>query len=209
MIRVSGPALLLATTNPGKRREFSKLVPDDVVIHTLDDFAIELPPEVGATFGQNAEAKAIAASCQSGLLTLADDSGLEVTALNGAPGIRSARYAGEPVSDQRNREALLAAMRGRPLPERAARFVCAVVLARDGVVIARSEGIVDGTIATEPAGDHGFGYDPIFRLNDGRTMAELPPAEKNRISHRARAYQHLLPDLLNALGINTTLGVSR
>lgn len=208
MIQISRPELLLATTNPGKRREFSKLVPADVTIHTLGDFAIELPPEVGSTFVENADAKAIAASRQAGLLSLADDSGLEVAALDGAPGIRSARYAGEPQSDQRNRDALLAAMRDLPAPARAARFVCAVALARDGVVIARSEGVVDGTIATEPAGEHGFGYDPVFRLPDGRTMAELPPGEKNRVSHRALAYQLLLPDLLTALGINVTLGVS-
>ncbi len=208
MIHVSRPALLLATTNPGKRREFSKLVPADVVIHTLDDLDITLPPEFGVTFAENADAKANAASQQAGMLALADDSGLEVAALGGAPGIRSARYAGEPLSDQRNRDALLDAMRDVPEPDRTARFVCAVALARDGVIVARREGVVDGVIAIEPAGEHGFGYDPIFRLSDGRTMAQLSPAEKNRISHRALAYQSLLPALLNALGINTTLGVS-
>jgi XTP/dITP diphosphohydrolase len=208
VIRISRPQLLLATTNPGKRHEFSRLVPSDVVIHTLADLHIEPPPEVGATFTENADAKAIAASRQSGMLTLADDSGLEVAALGGAPGIRSARYAGEPPSDQRNRDALLAAMSDLPSSARAARFVCAVALARDGVIIARTEGVIDGVIATEPAGEHGFGYDPIFRLPDGRTMAELPPSEKNRISHRALAYQLLMPDLLNALEFNATLGVS-
>lgn len=208
MIHVSRPALLLATTNPGKRREFSKLVPATVVVHTLDDFDIDLPPEVGASFAENADAKAVAASRQSGMLALADDSGLEVAALNGAPGIHSARYAGEPQSDQRNRDALLAALRDVPPSKRGARFVCAVALARDGAVIARAEGVVEGVIASTAAGDHGFGYDPIFRLPDGRTMAELPPEEKNRVSHRALAYQHLMPDLLNALGIHATLGVS-
>lgn len=208
MIHDSRPALLLATTNPGKRREFSKLVPDDVVVYTLDEFDVSLPPEIGTTFSENANAKAIAASRQAGLLTLADDSGLEVAVLNGAPGIRSARYAGEPQSDQRNREALLDNLRDYPPAERAARFVCAVALAKDGVVIARAQGVIDGGIALEPAGEHGFGYDPIFLLPDGRTMAELAPAEKNRISHRARAYRQIIPELLNALGINATIGVS-
>lgn len=208
MIHDSRPALLLATTNPGKRREFSKLVPDDVVVYTLDEFDVSLPPEIGTTFSENANAKAIAASRQAGLLTLADDSGLEVAVLNGAPGIRSARYAGEPQSDQRNREALLDNLREYPPAERAARFVCAVALAKDGVVIARAQGVIDGGIALEPAGEHGFGYDPIFLLPDGRTMAELAPAEKNRISHRARAYRQIIPELLNALGINATIGVS-
>lgn len=208
MIHDSRPALLLATTNPGKRREFTKLVPDDVVVHTLDHFDVSLPPEIGTTFSENADAKAIAASRQAGLLTLADDSGLEVAVLNGDPGIRSARYAGEPQSDQRNREVLLANLREFLPSERAARFVCAVALAKDGVVIARAEGVIDGEIALEPAGEHGFGYDPIFRLPDGRTMAELAPEEKNRISHRARAYRQIIPELLNALGINATLGVS-
>lgn len=208
MIHDSRPALLLATTNPGKRREFRKLVPDDVVVHTLDEFDVSLPPEIGSTFSENADAKAIAASRQAGLLTLADDSGLEVAVLNGDPGIRSARYAGEPQSDQRNRAVLLANLREFSPSERAARFVCAVALAKDGVVIARAEGVIDGEIALEPAGEHGFGYDPIFRLPDGRTMAELAPEEKNRISHRARAYRQIIPELLNALGINATLGVS-
>jgi XTP/dITP diphosphohydrolase len=200
--------LLLATTNPGKRREFARLLPPGISIKTLDDVDVSLPPETGSTFAANADIKSAAASSQSGLLALADDSGLEVAALGGAPGVHSARYAGEPRSDERNRTALLDALRQVPPESRAARFVCAVSLARAGAVIARTKGIREGSIATAPAGSHGFGYDPLFLLPDGRTMAELPPAEKNEISHRAIAYRRVVPALLAALGIERTLGVS-
>jgi XTP/dITP diphosphohydrolase len=201
--------LLLATTNPGKRREFGQLLPPGIILTTLDDIGLSLPPETGATFAANADLKAKAASRQSGLLALADDSGIEVAALDGAPGVRSARFAGEPRSDERNRTALLEAMRNLPSAARTARFVCAVSVAKAGTVIARSEGTLDGVVATAPRGSHGFGYDPLFQLPDGRTMAELSASEKNEISHRAVAYRRIVPILLSALGIDLTLGVAQ
>lgn len=209
MNQFSRPVLLLATSNPGKRHEFVQLLPPEVVVKTLDDLDIALPPETGATFRANADAKAVAGSLQSGLPTLADDSGLEVVALDGAPGNRSARFAGEPPSDERNRLALLDVLRDVPTPARAARFVCAVSLAEAGTVIARAEGQCAGSIALAPSGEFGFGYDPIFRLADGRMMAELSRSEKNRISHRAVAYRQVMPALLEALGLDLALGVSR
>jgi XTP/dITP diphosphohydrolase len=200
---------LLATTNPGKRREFSHLLPPGIVVRTLDELGISLPPETGATFAANADLKAEAASRHSGLLTLADDSGLEVAALGGAPGVRSARFAGEPSSDERNRAALLRAMSTLPDGSRTARFVCAVSVAEAGTVIARSEGILDGVIGAASRGSHGFGYDALFQLSDGRTMSELSPSEKNEISHRAIAYRRIVPALLSALGVDLTLGVAQ
>ena len=201
--------LLLATTNAGKRREFAQLLPSNIILRTLDELGVILPPETGTTFAANADVKATSASLQSGLVTLADDSGLEVAALDGAPGVRSARFAGEPRSDERNRAALLEALRADPLSSRSARFVCAVSVAKAGAVVARSEGICAGAIATEASGEHGFGYDPIFLLPDGRTMAQLTPAEKNSISHRALAYRRVLPQLLAALTSDAPLGASR
>ena len=209
MIPNSAPALLLATSNPGKRREFLQLLPLEIGVKTLDDVQVELPPETGATFQANADLKAVSASLQSGLPTLADDSGVVVTALGGAPGVRSARFAGEPPSDERNRLALLEAMRDVPADARTAHFVCAVAFAKAGTIVARSEGRCDGSIAVAPSGAFGFGYDPIFRLPDGRTMAELAPTEKNLISHRAIAYRQIVPALLEALGMELVAGVSR
>ncbi len=207
MNRTSQAELLLATSNPGKRREFVQLLPPGITVQTLDEAGIDSPAETGATFAENARLKAVAASLQSGLVTLADDSGLEVTILGGDPGVRSARFAGEPPSDRRNRDALLAALDQVPADSRQARFVCVVSLARAGTILAEAEGTCPGTIATTPVGSNGFGYDPIFRLPDGRTLAELPAAEKNEISHRARAYRLILPSLLLALGIDPRSGV--
>lgn len=192
--------VLLATTNAGKRDEFRALLPPDVRAVGLDDTAIVLPPETGQTFRANADAKAVHAATAAGLLTLADDSGLEVGALGGAPGVRSARFAGEDASDAANRAALLAAMAAVGDERRDARFVCAVTLAEPGRVIARADGYCEGRIARAERGDFGFGYDPLFLLADGRTMAELSPTEKNRGSHRAAAYRLILPFLLDALG---------
>jgi XTP/dITP diphosphohydrolase len=200
---VPAPKLLIASGNAGKAADFRRLLPPSVEVLTLADVSVVLPPETGTTFAENAVVKATAAADQSGLLAIADDSGLEVDALGGEPGIYSARYAGTPPSDARNREKLLTAMRDIPPARRTARFRCAVALARPATLIVTAEGTCDGTIAPAPAGEHGFGYDPIFRLPppDGRTMAQLSPAEKNRLSHRARAYQAMLPDLLRALAL--------
>ncbi len=197
---VSTPTLLVATTNPGKLSEFRRLLPARIRVLSLGDRPdVALPAETGETFQANATAKAMAAAQQCGHLVLADDSGLEVDALGGAPGVLSARYAGEPASDERNRGALLAALMATPPDLRGARFRCVVALARPDGVLAVAEGVCEGRIATEPRGSGGFGYDPIFLLDDGRTMAELTPAEKDRTSHRSRAYGAILARLLAEL----------
>lgn len=186
--------LLIATGNPGKIREFRELFD----AHVDSQWELVAPAEVGLqgftvvedgqTYAQNAGRKARSYSNASGLPALADDSGLEVDALDGAPGLYSARYAGEAPDDAANRARLLQAMIDVPTRQRAARFRCVVALAFPYTTNVRlGEGVVEGAIAMDERGDLGFGYDPLFALADGRRMAELDVAEKNRISHRARA----------------------
>ncbi len=182
--------LLIATHNPGKVREYRALLANlPLELVSLADLGIqESVEETGTTFQENAELKARAYAARTGLWTWADDSGLEVDALGGRPGVHSARYAGPDASDRERCHRLLAELQGHPRPWRA-RFRCAVALVRpeDGQE-AVCHGTLEGQIIDTPRGTHGFGYDPIFYLPDrGRTLAELPPAEKNRISHRARA----------------------
>jgi XTP/dITP diphosphohydrolase len=124
-----------------------------------------------------------------------------VDALKGGPGVYSARYAGGSSNDSANRAKLLDALRDVPPSRRTARFRCAVAIATPRGLAGEADGICEGAIATEPAGDWGFGYDPLFRLPDGRTMAQVPPAEKNTISHRARAYEAIRPRLYECLGL--------
>ena len=205
----AGPTLLLATTNPGKRAEFARLVPPSVRLLTLQDIPITLPPEDGPSFEQIAETKALVASATSGFPALADDSGLEVDALNGAPGLRSARFAGEPTSDAANRAKLLASLRDVPAERRTARFRCAVALAAPEGLVATAQGTCEGAVDFAERGAHGFGYDSIFVLPDGRTLAEVLPDEKNRISHRARAYAAILPALEAFLASRVTPGGRR
>ena len=195
----TSPQLLLATANPGKLQEFRTLLPRRIAVVSLIELGYDAPPETGSTFAENAALKALAAATRSGILSLADDSGLEVDALDGAPGIYSARYAGEPPSDARNLRRLLIDLAEVVPAARTARFRCSVALADRAGVVATADGVVAGTITAEPIGTGGFGYDPLFRLADGRTMAELSEAEKNAISHRARAYRAILPDLLRYL----------
>ncbi len=209
MSRRDRPTIVLATGNPGKQAEFKRLLPGTVRVLDLGQANVTLPPESGTTFAEIAAVKALAAAAQSDLLSLADDSGLVVDALGGAPGVRSARYAGEPPSDERNRAALLAAMAEVPEGERSARFVCAVAIARRGRLVAQAEGVCEGSIARTAAGEFGFGYDPIFVLEDGRRMAELLAEEKNRVSHRAVAYRRILPDLLRELGLSSRPATDR
>ncbi len=152
------------------------------------------------TFVGNAEKKARAALLQSGLPSLADDSGLEVDALDGAPGVYSARYAGEPCDDAANNRKLLGALTGVPDARRTARFRCALVFVDSDGTRLVTDGSCEGRIGHAPRGTGGFGYDPLFFVDgdaDGRTMAELPPDEKNRISHRARALA-AMAELLDA-----------
>lgn len=196
--------LLIATTNTGKLREYQRLLAGlPVILRAPTDLPQALPEvaETGATFEANALLKAHAYSAQTGLLTLADDSGLMVDALDGAPGVHSARYA--PTAQARNAK-LLAALEHVPLEQRTARFICVVaaVLPRsDGALTAMAEGRLEGRIALTERGEGGFGYDPIFLLSNGRTVAELLPEEKNAISHRGKALTKLKPLLLTLLNI--------
>jgi XTP/dITP diphosphohydrolase len=182
--------LLLATGNAGKAREYRDLLRDlSYEVVTLADLGITtVVEETGVTFEENAHAKATAMAAESGLLAMADDSGLEVDALGGEPGTRSHRYAGEGASDQDRINRLLTRMQGVPWPERTARFRCVIAIAEPGGTVATCAGECPGMIATEPHGEGGFGYDPIFYISDlGRTMAQITLAEKNRISHRGHA----------------------
>jgi XTP/dITP diphosphohydrolase len=150
--------------------------------------AVALPPEGESSYADNALAKARAAARAAGLLALADDSGLEVDALGGAPGVRSARYGGPGLDDAGRCRALLAALAGVPESRRTARFRCAVALAEPGGREAVVEGAAEGIILTAPRGRGGFGYDPVFLYPPlGATFAEIPEAEKHAVSHRGRA----------------------
>jgi len=182
--------LLIATHNRGKVREYRQLLeglPHELV--SLGDVGIDDDvSETGETYAKNALLKARAYAQQSGLLTLADDSGLEVDALDGAPGVRSARYAGDQADDADRVRYLLTRLQGVPAPQRTARFRCVIALVWPNGCEELVEGVCEGRITEEPRGECGFGYDPVFLVaGDSRTMAELSSEEKNRISHRARA----------------------
>jgi XTP/dITP diphosphohydrolase len=197
--------LLIATHNPGKVREYRELLAGlSLEITYLDAEGISLEvEETGGTFAENAIQKAAAYARASDLWTWADDSGLEVDALGGGPGVHSARYAGPGASDADRRRRLLNALAGVPWDRRTARFRCVVALATPGGEVRTADGMCEGVIAFGPAGNNGFGYDPVFYLPErGATMAQLPPEEKNRISHRGRAAQKaalLLEGLLKSL----------
>jgi XTP/dITP diphosphohydrolase len=194
--------LVVATTNQGKLAEFRRLLPPEIVLLSLSDLSLAQDAETGQTFDTIARAKALHAAASSGMMAIADDSGIEVDALDGAPGVRSARFAGAGASDQENRDALLHALRTVPDDRRTARFRCVVALATPEKVIATADGRCEGTIAHDESGHFGFGFDSLFRLPDGRTMAQVPPEEKDKISHRARAYRAILPSLLAAFGLS-------
>jgi XTP/dITP diphosphohydrolase len=187
--------LVLASRNPHKVREFRALL-DGVEVVALPDEA-QLPPETGETFEANAVPKASAAARATGRIAFADDSGIEAEALGGAPGVRSARFAGEGASDADNLAKLIAeAPPGSPLA-----YVCVIALVDPVTGEERTfEGRCTGTMAPTPRGTGGFGYDPVFVPDggDGRTMAELSPAEKDAISHRGRAARALLEHLRTA-----------
>ena len=195
--------LIIATHNRHKSREFGDILGSEFEVTDLSDFvSIKLPPETGLTFEENAAIKAQQVSEQIDDLVLADDSGLEVDALNGAPGVFSARYAGEPADGRRNIDKLLRELR-KADPERrnrSARFRCVVALARRGELLKTFSGTVEGVIVDSPRGSAGFGYDPIF-VPEGfdATFAELPPETKHRFSHRGRATGAAMPFLRAAL----------
>ncbi len=194
--------LLIATRNPGKLREYEQLYGDLPLLLTdlsREGIAHEVA-ETGASFEENAVLKAQEYARISGLLTLADDSGLEVEALGGEPGVRSSRYAGAEADDEHRYLLLLERMEDLPWGERHARFRCVIAIAEPGGETYTAEGTCDGVIALAPQGDHGFGYDPVFYLPEhDQTMAELLPEVKNRISHRAKAAQEMRGTLEDVL----------
>lgn len=196
--------LLIASGNRHKVAEIAELLKDTPwQVVSLAEFAdVELPPEDADTFHGNAYIKAAAAARATGLWTLADDSGLAVDYLNGAPGVYSARYAGVQKDDEANNDKLLAAMQDCPQDKRTARFVCALSLvAPDGREF-HTDGVCEGTIGYVRRGDLGFGYDPLFVMADGeRTMAELSMEEKNLVSHRAAALRDMR-EILKSLAEN-------
>ncbi|OAT82382.1 XTP/dITP diphosphatase [Desulfotomaculum copahuensis] len=182
--------LVLATRNEGKIRELTALIaPLGFTISSLADYP-QIPEVVedGATFEENAVKKARAVAAAAGCPALADDSGLEVDYLGGAPGVYSARFAGRGHDDRANNEKLLQMLRGVPAEKRTARFRCVVAVATPGGLVYTTEGVCAGMIGEEPRGKGGFGYDPLFYIPEyGKTFAELDPFIKNQISHRGRA----------------------
>ncbi len=221
--------LCFATHNRGKVAELRALLDaafsgggeEAPAVLTLADLGVaDDVVEDGATFAENAEKKAASAYQRTGLLSLADDSGLLVDALSGAPGVHSARYAGEPRSDARNLTAVLQALSEVPEGRRTARFHCTLCLCGPGGVVLRAAEC-EGRLLSAPLGEGGFGYDPIFvpdleqapewkglpdgaATRSGRTLAELPMAEKNLISHRARALRLMVPVILTALKVRSS-----
>jgi XTP/dITP diphosphohydrolase len=202
------PRLVIATRSEHKLRELRELLQlEHAELVTLDELGIVGDPvEDGETFETNAAIKARAAVRATGLPSLADDSGLEVDALDGAPGVRTRRYAGEDATDADNNAKLLAALDGLPPERRGARYVCVLALAmpgdvgpRGGQLVTFTRGTCRGRIAAGPRGTGGFGYDPIFEPASeppgGRTLGLWTPAEKNAISHRARAARRMAPRL--------------
>ena len=197
---MNAPArLVLATGNRGKLDELRRLLsPTGIEVVPQDQFAVRPVEEDGVTFLENALKKARAAAAASGMPALADDSGLAVAALGGAPGVRSARFAGEDADDTANNQRLLADLAGLPDDRRRAAFHCVLVLVQgpDDPVPLVCHGRWPGRIVREPAGGGGFGYDPLFLPDDSdRTAAQLLPEEKARLSHRGRALARLLAEL--------------
>jgi XTP/dITP diphosphohydrolase len=193
--------LVLATRNDHKVREVGRLM-DGLAVEPLPEH-VTLPPEDGDTFAANALGKARAAAAELGRPAIADDSGIEAAALGGAPGIRSARFAGEDATDADN----LAKLRAEAPAGSALRYVCVMAYAEPGGGERTFTGVCDGTLAPEPRGSGGFGYDPVFLpadRSDGRTMAELSDEEKDAISHRGRAARALLAWLRSESGAPLT-----
>lgn len=188
--------ILLATTNPGKLRELQQIMGDLAVNWlTLNEVgALDVPEEIGKSFEEIAANKALHYARQSQLWALADDSGLMVDALGGHPGIHSARFSDPGATTERNNQKLIAELAHHPGAARSARFCCAVALATQTEVLATATGFLSGEIVDHPRGTRGFGYDPHFLVVEaGVTLAEMPPAQKNLISHRSRALHAIRP----------------
>ena len=198
--------LVVATRNKKKLEEIKALLADmPIEVLSLLDFPnLRETPETGNTSAENAELKAKAAAEATGRIALADDSGLEVDALGGQPGILSNRFAGSEATDEDKYKRILELLEGVPDEERTARFRAAVAIATPEGKTVLVEGTCEGRIAREPRGENGFGYDPIFYLPEyGKTMAELPASEKNRISHRAKALQAAKRVLCEEFGLES------
>lgn len=196
--------LVIATENKHKGEEIASILQGEmeieIEVRTLADFpGVMLPPETGSTYRENAVQKAVAAAKATGHWAMGDDSGLEVDALGGAPGLYSARFAGEGVSYADNRKKLLDSLGDRPDDQRNARFICTIAVASPEGTVEVVEGRCEGRITRSEAGAGGFGYDPIFFLPaHHKTFAELSPEEKNRVSHRGRAIRAAIPFLRKA-----------
>lgn len=186
-------SFVFATRNPGKLSEVRSVLGDRIRLRSLDEFP-DVPQviEDGETFRANAIRKAVALCRHLGLPTIADDSGLEVDALDGAPGVKSARFAGEDARDRANNEKLLSLLKDVPPDKRTARFRCVLAVAYPGGRVYTTEGSCEGVIAEDLRGDQGFGYDPVFLIPElAKTFAEVGPEVKNTMSHRAKALQAL------------------
>lgn len=196
--------IVIATRNPGKMKEIASILKSSQIkfLSLLDFPQIPEVIEDGTTFAENARKKASIISQLTGRLAIADDSGLCVEALQGRPGIFSSRFAGEKATDKERYQKLLKQMQGIPIAKRKAAFFCAIAIASPQGKVQVVEGKCSGLISLSPRGTHGFGFDPIFLLPKlGKTMAELSPEEKNKISHRARALKKLkkiLPTFLSS-----------
>jgi len=193
--------LLVATRNKHKTREFVEILGADFAVRDLSGEQAAVLEETGATFVENAILKALGISKRFPGLVVADDSGLEVDALGGAPGVFSARYAGRNASDSENITKLLSALRKFPNTEPfVGRFRCVLAVAREGELLNTVEGVIEGTIVDSPRGNFGFGYDPVFQpIGFGQTFGELPWETKNKISHRAEAIRALRSAFSGAL----------
>ena len=194
MITPTYKKLLLASTNPGKLREISKLLGKDFKVISLSDIFEKIPDyeESGMTFKDNAEGKALFYNKITGIPTIADDSGLSVASLNGAPGVLSARWAGENALDEDRINKLLREMDKVPDGKRQAQFICCAAFANEGAIKKTVTGNVDGMILFQPKGTSGFGYDPVFYYSPlKKTFAEMKTAEKNEHSHRGIAFREL------------------
>lgn len=194
------PSILIASKNIGKLAEFERLLGAEYGVMGLSGLDLELPDEGTQSYRANAEAKAVFVASATGRLTLGDDSGIETCALHGAPGIVSARFAGSPVSDTRNIAKLLMLLDEEGSGDRTARFVCWLALADKDGLVASVEGVCSGRIGHEPKGSNGFGYDPVFVFEDGRSMAELSDSEKDLVSHRGNAVRAMRAVLAERIG---------
>jgi XTP/dITP diphosphohydrolase len=196
--------VVLASANPGKLEELRSLLGSAITIRSAPELGIELPEETGTTFEENALLKARSIAAQTGMIAVADDSGLEVDALGGAPGVYSARYSGPEADDEKNKSKLLDALSDVEADDRTGRFRCAIAIAFTPDDTVTTTGTCEGRITTAERGSGGFGYDPLFELPSGRTMAELDPDEKNAVSHRGHAMRAAIIILEKRLGLPQT-----